>query len=444
MRCSPGIRLAAASVAALASVATLSAQEPPSLGTATSLGLGGLTEARFAESALWNPALPAIFDGPMNSISLLNVNLEPAGNPYTLIDTGRRLHRLRSGEGPVDLDGRLVQRFRARTGSDGISRLVAGGQVQWLGLHARDLVLSLTSQGLLSSTVPDRFLAGLTEPGSPGAEELRSLPEHGSRRYTSSTLAVAKGHDMGALPLLGRSWTGVGLKASRIHDHAHGRFGYAAASDGVEGDMPKYAEVGVRNTHAYGLDFGLVSHPAPPLLLSVAISNAYQRTARGMDDESAYRDVSALMPGPDGSAMVVRGRRGVDADDNDAAWIEDAESLARSNHFMPSLRLGGALETAAGRVLVGHTAPLERSESIDRAGSLRYSVGFQSNAPDRSRISFGRRFDGTRSIEVGTQRGFCEGRLAMGAGYHFGSGPRRMSMTFSWSRGQPPCGSLRP
>src|SRR5690606_20431349 len=179
----------------------LAGQQPLPMGTGAGGGLGAMTEARLSETASWNPALAAIFDGPMTSISLLGVHIEPgsAKLAHDLTRTGWRLIG-----SPVSVIGdRERTLLRDWRSGDGMSRLRAGATVHWIGLHSRDLLIALASYASLNLNVPHPLL---TEMIGESATAIDATATREPRRSIVSVLSVAKGSDLGLLPYLGRTW----------------------------------------------------------------------------------------------------------------------------------------------------------------------------------------------------------------------------------------------
>lgn len=435
----------------------LAGQQPLPLGTGAGGGLGAMTEARLSEAASWNPALAAIFDGPMTSISLLGVHIEP-GSAKLAYDLTRMGWRLIGSPVSVigDRERTLLRDWRS---GDGMSRLRAGATVHWIGLHSRDLLISLASYAILDLNAPDPVLSAMIGE-SATAIDATAIKE--SRRSIVSVLSVAKGSDLGLLPYLGRTWVGATFKAGYVHDHAIGRFGYidpslVAFDDNGEPLDPAvsfrddetagfYSEVGVQGARIYGVDVGAVINPAPPILVSVTLANALQKASFDVAAEDLYgRTIAVAGEDEQGRGRAFTDRFLLDTTAEEKPWLSDAETLARSTHFTPLLRVGASIDTRSGRLIGGLSVPLEREHSLDRTSLDEYSFGWQSTSHRlQPRLVYTRQLDGSSGVLASIQRGFCSARLALGAGYmrrpHQG---HTVNLTVSWSHGSGPCGRFR-
>lgn len=441
---------------------TLLAQQPISTGSASAYGLGAMTEARLSEAALWNPALAGIFDGPMSSFTLLQFELE-AGNPTPLYALARLGQRFGGGSVLV-VDSRTRSFLGDLRSDDVLTRLRAGGVIHWLGLHSRDVLISLSSRAALDFRIPVVVLDVIT-----GPDRMFDLPEYdphlleqASVRTLSTTLAVAKGSDLGRIPYLGRTWAGVTAKATLVHEHALGGFrfgdGIAMATDSEGRPLDSsalvlnneigvlYNEISLRDTRVYGVDAGIVFSPWAPVLISASVANLLQVATLS----PALNDLYGRTIGFAGRDSLDNGRAFVhegvlDLWASNRPWYTDGEYLARATHFTPIFRGAMSIDTRQGRFLIGIGFPLERAYSLDRAALDEYSVGWQSlSSPARPRLVYTRRLDGTSGVLYGTQRGYCSDRLAWSAGWFRRSwGEHTFSVSLGWSRGRAPCGQFR-
>lgn len=440
------------------------AQQPLPIGTGVGAGLGAMTESRLSEAATWNPALAAIFDGPMTSMSAFGTHVEP-GAMRAAYDIGRLGWRL-FGE-PVSVmtarDQGALLRWRS---GGGVSRMRAEGAIQWLGLHSRDLLINLASYAYVDLNAPDHVLATMAGDAAgtvpaPSTQDIANAAKLESHRALASVLSIAKGSDLGLLPYLGRSWVGVTAKAAFVHDHALGRFGYADPelviydSDGVllspdavvapNEVAGLYSEVGVHGARIFGVDVGIVSNPTPPLVISLAIVNIFQKASLRIGSEDLYgRGVAFVGRDSAGNGRAFAVRHPLDLTESQRPWLADAEFLARGTHFTPVARLGTSIDTRSGRFIGGVSVPLERQYAMDRAALDEYSFGWQfTGHPLRPRVAYTRRLDGASGVFVGVHRGFCTDRLALGAGYVERPQGRTLSLSASWSRGSGLCGQFR-
>lgn len=458
----PGIALLVFCALALSDPRSLEAQQPSPSGSAAGYGLAAMTEARLSEAALWNPALAGIFDGPMSSFSLLQVGIEPGdwGRLRPFVNIGRRLV-----DDPVGvIDHEMGSLFEALRSDDALARLRAGGVVQWVGLHSRDVLISLSSQASLDYRIPGVALDIVTSP-----EATTELPDYDpqlldqvSTRMLATTLAVAKGTDLGRLPQLGRTWVGLTAKATLVHEHALGGFQFVDAailvsdSEGrpldpntrvMENEIGvQYSEVALRNARIYAVDVGFVSNPWPPVLVSVAIANLLQVATLSPDPDDFYsRAIGFAGRDSLGLGRAFTNRETLDLTAEHRPWFVDGEYLARATHFTPVIRGGLSVDTRQGRFILGAAIPLEREYSLDRRSLDEYTVAWQSlSSATRPRIAYTRRLDGTSGIMYGAQRGYCADRLAWSVGwFRRPGGEHSFNVTLGWSRGRAPCGHFR-
>jgi hypothetical protein len=435
------------------------AQRGPSVGSASGLGLGAMTEARGGESALWNPALAAIFDGPSSSWSVLSFHAEPgdfplAHNLYKNRDAMRASSRSLLGEGTRNT-------FMRWAGDRDVSNLTGTATVQWAGVHSQDLSVSLTSIMDLDVQLPSRALriAGGSESArldliSGGDMERASRLR--SRGSMVTVLAVGGGHSMGVIDYLGPTWIGGAFKASHVHSNVRGSVRYdeaavlARAPNGGlrhpgtiirSGEVGfEYSEVDVRSGRIYSFDAGAAFNPWGPLFVSATLANAVQWTSLNADGVVHRKFIFA---GADsvGTPMAFVEEERLESFSGDRPWLDQAESLVAATHFMPNLRVGASLDTYTGRFFGGVALPLSSDLSIDRHSSDQFSAGFQLFHDLQPRISYSRRFDGSQIFEVSGTRGGCLLSYSLGVGYiarpH---SPGSITLGFSRTAGQPPCG----
>jgi hypothetical protein len=452
--------LLVATLAALPVAAPLGAQATASIGTAAGLGTAAMTEARQAEAALWNPALAGIFDGPISSVSLLGFSVEPGAVPV-LPSIARLGYGLR-GDTTISLTPAVRSALGDWPGAGSAARYRGEGTVQWVGVHSRSLLLSLSSHGYQHARLPSR--AARIAAGDEDAlfsaiaqEEHAAALDLRSHRGAYTVLAVAKASDLGLLPLFGRTWVGVTGKGALVHDHAYGEVSMAPAAAllaahgmalpaGARAEAGQlgalYQERGVGRARIYGVDVGIVSHPLNPVLFSLAFANVYQYAS--LDQGVAY-ERTVVFGGTDTEGQPLAQSRYVRSEAiDDEVRLRSIEDLARRTHFLPVLRAGASLDTNMGRFLVGGALPMEREDAIDRYAHDRYSLAFQADGPSRGRISYSRRFDDSRKVAIALQSGTCEGRMTFEAGYlQVPDASPSFTIGASWSRGFAPCGLFR-
>lgn len=283
MRC----RIASvALIAALtASPFALEAQSTPSVGTATGWGVLGLTESRFGEALLWNPALLAMPDSDMGGFTAPSLDLSVAGR----------------GASPLGGGARAVSTLRgAAHGADDwtAGRSLAGGMegtVLWFGSHLPGFALSLDTRFHGRVRFPADAVSVLA-----GQDSLDAVTGTGEIRWGMSTsLTGGRALSIGHLPLLGWSWFGGAGRFTRVHSHAAGSLITGTAAEiaatlpdgslasAVEDEAAAAFDVPVllvEGGRILGVDVGLVSVPAPTMVLSLTATNVYQSAS--VDDGS--------------------------------------------------------------------------------------------------------------------------------------------------------------
>jgi hypothetical protein len=437
-----------------------SAQVPLPTGTAAGLGAAAMTEARLAEAALWNPALGGIFDGPISSVSLLGFAIDPGqpGMSESFARMGYKVHR----QQVFTLDQSIRDAFASWAGTSSAARFRADASIHWLGIHSRDMLLSLSSHLYEHAALPahaariiSRDEGALFESATPEVTQLAAgLP---SRRAASTVLAVAKAHDLGLLPVFGRAWVGATAKGALIHDHSAGFSSIAPAAALLGTEFPQhlatsrlqaeeqavlYRELGVENGRIYSFDVGMVAHPWRPILLSATLANIYQRAS--LEHGTAY-ERTLLFAGADGAGNTRVHRRTIALDElEDAESVRRAAEVARRTHFAPAIRAGASLDLELGRLLVGGSLPLESEESIDRHAHDHYSVAFQAHGPTNTRISYSKRHDTSSKVAFATSWGTCQSRLTVEVGYlQLQDAKSGFTVGGSWAKGNAPCGLFR-
>lgn len=442
----------------------LAGQRPLSIGTAAGYGLAALTEARTSEASLWNPALAAIFDGPMSSFTLLGLTMEPTsiGTTRALVEEGFRFSEPTAA--PVSADLRDLA-GKLSHGED----VRLNVQALWVGIHSRDLLITLSSQGYGTFSLPERASGIIrgeeTARRRPlSAPEFEQMDEHVERHAAASILAVAKGQDLGRVPLLGRTWVGGTLKAGYVHRNSRASYQYrdetvlipsdslgGAAGASVDAEAGAYGlaydEYVVRSAQVYSLDAGIVFNPRPYALLSLNLANLFQKAAIG---SGAIEHRQVVVAGRDSVGRTYAFSRTQrltreDIDAGSASRRRLIDGLARSTHFAPVATVGASVDTRMGRLMGGLTVPLETEPALFRPSLDRFSVAYQSlDSPLRPRVSYSVRFDGSVAITGGLQKGFCGDRWAVEAGWvRVPQQPDGVTIGLSWSRGGGPCGQFR-
>ena len=436
------------------------AQRAPSVGSAAGFGMGGMTEARGGEAILWNPALIGVFDGPSASWSVFAFNVEPADFPlahslYKNRNALREGSRRLLGEGTRDT-------FRKWAGNQDVSHLTGTGTIQWFGVQSEDLAVSLTSILDLDVQLPSRALriaagdeAARLDVISGGDMDRASRLD--SRGAMLSVLSVGTGQSVGVLDYLGPTWIGGAFKVAHVHSHVRGdvRFGEAsqlarAPNGGLrhpgmhirEGEVGfEYSELDVRSGRIYSFDAGAAFNPWGPVFVSATLANAVQWNSLSADGVIYRRFIFAGADSTSNPMAFVEEER-LESFSGDRPWISDAEHLVAATHLMPSLRIGASLDTYTGRFYAAGALALSSDIAIDRHASDQLSFGFQLFHELEPRLSYTRRFDGSQVFEIGGARGGCLLSYSASVGYiarpH---APGSITLSFSRSQGQPPCGT---
>jgi hypothetical protein len=448
----------------LVSARVARAQQPVQAGTAAGLGLGAMTEARFGESSLWNPALGGIFDGPMRSYSLLT-GTGSLNDPRKAVDFYQFFpHLSRDSVGVIDGPRRTA--LESLLGAE-VSRVSHDFALQWLGVQDREFTLAVTTYGHTDLRIPSRAAristgdnVAITE-GVSGAD-LQQAVTNPSREWLATVFSAARAKDMGMQPVLGRLWIGAATKVTLLHASSLGHWEYSAASDinagtgGLPldpsarthaGDMgATYTDVLLSHAKMYGLDLGAVFNPTPPVLMSVALTNLFQKASVS----TASQDLRQRKVGFAGLDSLGHTRSfGTDSvlNPSDAVrpWFADAEYLARSAKFTPMLRASMSLEAAVGRLMVGYAHRMQTFSALDAEDGTRLTLGWMApRLPLRPRVTYSALFDGSSMIGLGIQQGWCGDRIALGSNLvRRVDGTRELQASIGWSRGELPCGMFR-
>ena len=250
-------------VAVFCAAARASAQAPSSLGTAAGVAGTGVTKARRADAALWNPALVGIYDGPQRTTSLFAVDAAtlPRGRAF---DAAARLGLL-SGRVEEDRLGFLSGPIVWGSGDP-----EADLQVRWAAVQSRGLAISLDTRFAASASLPEGLadhlgLDGVAQETWQGGSTSRSL---------SSVLTVARGTFLGELPVFGRVWAGGAVKGWWVHEFATGAF---------QADLPAvdvYRETALGKVGGAGFDVGVAGRTTGRVWYGVAVSNVYATSFR--------------------------------------------------------------------------------------------------------------------------------------------------------------------
>lgn len=472
MTCLPAPRLSrgsrarvAASIALVLAPAGVHAQQPLSLGSAAGFGIGAVTEARLGEAVLWNPALLAIYDGPLRAYSVGNLAL--GGGPWrpakSLLDVRRDANAVEARSFAPGAASQLL----GWVGDRDTRRASATAGIEWLSLQAPTLGITLTSSAHAAGWIPQRAAAQIAGAPSaimfaPTAADSTSAAHHSSA-YAVTTLGIGKATDLGTLPVLGRVWAGMTAKASLVHVASEGRFSFGDAvgmTTGSAGEsmLPRagiasgqsatrYTELSVVNPLLYGLDAGVVIQPLPSVVLGASLANALQY---GTFRHSATpaRLTTVVIAGRDsatGTGAHIATREQIDTASALPAWWAGADALAQRAHFAPVGRASASFEGDGARVVLGVALPFESRPSLDGDDIGAWSVSVvNTSSASHPRVGYTRRRDGSSVTEMAYEEGSCGLRHGMSFGVE-----RRPDQSavwhvgISWTRGTPPCGSFR-
>lgn len=426
------------------------AQTPLNVGSASGWGIGAMTEARFGESVLWNPALVALPDVASSSFGLLQfdgVAELTRDTPAGFIGPGwGMLRQKKSDEGFADewlFDDRAYSMFGGR----------ARGSVVWLSGHLEEFGFSATSTFYGDFALPVRALHILNGSiaGSATPSDLSVAESFPSDYGAYTTLALARSEYLGRFGPLGHTWVGASIKYTFIHRTARGRVRYGDADEiaqslpfdfaGAELSAPQahafvYDIWEVRDGRAVGADVGLVSNPFGQLLVSAALSNVYQSTSFE-PNRIALNQFWSL-----GRENGYEGMRG-EGREQDIVLPEGVDDylpeLVKDMHFPRVARIGAALDVRKVRLAAGFAVPIEDGDAIGRddmselGGSIAYMGKFS------PRASYERRMDGASVYSVGAQLGTCGKILRAGLSFIDGTS-RGLGLSLGVTLGAPPCG----
>lgn len=433
-----------------ASFSTASAQTPPSVGSAAGWGLGGMTEARFGESVLWNPALVALPDVSTSSLGFLQFD---------------GIAELRSDTPPgfVSPSWDVLRRKESEAGfvndllaSEDLPPIFGGrirGSVVWLSGHMEEFGFLATSTIYGDFSLPVRALHILNGSisGTPMLDDLIVAESYPSDYGAYTTLALARSEYIGRVGILGHLWVGAGIKYSFIHRVARGRVRYGEADEIAQSLPFEIANAPLVDPHAYafvydiwevsggralGGDVGILSNPFGQLLVSVSLSNVYQSTSFEPNN-IAFSQFWSLGRENGYESMKWESRT------QDIVLPEGVEQylfeLVGDMHFPRMLRAGVALDVRSFRLVGGYAFPIEGGRAIGRdwsselGGSIAYVGRFS------PRISYERRLDGANVYSLGAQFGTCGRVVRTGFSYVDGEA-RGVGMTIAVTFGAPPCG----
>ena len=380
-------------VAVFCAAARASAQAPSSLGTAAGVAGTGVTEARRADAALWNPALVGIYDGPQRTTSLFAVDAAtlPRGRA---LDAAARLGLL-SGRVEEDRLGFLSGPIVWGSGDP-----EADLQVRWAAVQSRDLAISLDTRFAASASLPeglaDRLgLDGVAEETWQGGSTSRSL---------SSVLTVARGTFLGELPVFGRVWAGGAVKGWWVHEFATGAF---------QADLPAvdvYRETVLGKVGGAGLDVGVAGRTTGRVWYGVAVSNVYSTSFRP-GSGARTRQVQAV--DVDGTVEFRQTwSAAIRDDDPDPDAVARADALWDATRYPAVLRAGLAWENRWGTVAAALSERLSDG-GLDPQGSEPAKSVAWHDATSRFRLAYGWGAE-TSVVSAAVSAGRCNRRWTAG------------------------------
>jgi hypothetical protein len=381
------IRILAAAAFLCSVAATSHAQQPLAVGSATALGDAAVTEARRTDAA-WNPALAAIYDGPLSSYSLLAVDLSAA-------PAGSWARPARS----LGLDG--LPSVLGRLGAHGAGGGAFGaGGVQWLATQHREFVISISSHYVAGGGIPEAIGASFGD--APAA-----APSGGDStvRASSTVLAITRGAYLGKLPLLGGLWLGATAKGWWVHSYARGAFRASTPGEDV------YREVVLRNVPGYGLDLGVVAQPVERVSLGASVTNVFSAAVRPKNGPRV-RTVSVL-PGEGGVEVTASYGPFLGTADDSTEDAGLARDLWESASFPAVLRAGGTVETDAGSFSAAARSTLSEGGLDPEWDAARYTLAYRGPAafPVSASYAYG---NWAKTVGLGVRVGGCQRRWNLG------------------------------
>ena len=387
------IRRTIFAAAALCAAAGAShAQQPLAVGTATGLGGAAVTEARRTDAPLWNPALVAVYDGPLSSYSALAVDVDAfPSRAWREPARALGLEGLPSGVGWL---GGL---------RPGAGAAVAAGRVQWLATQHRDFALSVSSHHVAAGDIP----AGIGTPLSGSAEVAGPAAPDSTQRSSATVLAVTRGAHVGRLPVVGALWVGATAKGWWLHSYARGAF------RGTEPAEEVYREVGIQNVPGWGLDLGVVAQPFARVRLGASVSNAVSGAFRPKNGPRVR--LVSVVPGEEGGLEVTETHGPyLGAEDDGTEEGRLGRELWESVAFPAVLRVGGTIETDAGAFSAALRTDLAGGGLEPGWDATPYTLAYAGTGAFPLRASYAWGGD-TRLVSVGMRLGRCERRWHLGA-----------------------------
>lgn len=386
------------------------AQNPSNVASAGGWGALGLTEARFGESLVWNPALSALPDVREQSFTPPAIELEMLGDSWKAWKSGSSALSVLRGDAKAATDW-------VAHASEGLYG-GASGSVLWFGAHSKGFALALTTQGRSLLDLPARATAALA-----GAETADTA-ETGFARYSLTTTAqIGRAFSVGVLPLLGYSWFGVSGKYTMVHRHSAGTASFGTASE-VAAMLPSSADVDITDPYAAGFDIpvmdvtsgrvigadvGLVANPGGAALLSVTATNVYQSATVG-DDALKRRHIYSL------GAANQPGGPGVESEDVDARNLTGTE-LERFEEHVMAMRFPRVVRGAFSfdlrdvRLGVAGAVPYEDGDAIGLAATEKWGAAIALlRSSITPRLAFQEARDGTYRLSLGATHHSCGGR----------------------------------
>lgn len=401
------------------------AQWTPAAGSLTGLPSQSPTEGRQGAGPFVNPASLSIWDGPVNALDLFQMSGDLRQASW--LTTRKRLLSDPAGGATVRLSQQQANALAGLTTAD----LPAQGHamtsgVRWVGLQSKSLSLAVQTTTLSQLAIPER--AGLMLRGD--ASSIPGLPTPtdsseaagGLQQQTVSTAIAGLGS--GWTSGRAKTWTGISVKGSWIHNATLGQFRVADVSaltplpgmDSPLGDAGlQWQELSVRNVFLWGADLGLLVQTDEGAFLSISASNVYQRNQMSTAEASAFTRTQLDLPLRDGGQwMGLLARETFNGNTLSGTRRAQADSLADMLRFTPTIRIGGSQEIPGGRLVLGYTHALDRRRSLDAPTIERWNVGFASAGSTSLRLGLAERLTGERVWSAGAWRRHCQ--VAMGVG----------------------------
>jgi hypothetical protein len=375
-------------VGALAALASsLSAQQPLSVGTATSLGDAAVTEGRRTE-ATWNPALAGIYDGPVSSFSMLGLDI--ASTPARRwIGPAQRL-----GVDGIPPSIRWLGGF----GPSGSASVGAGG-VQWLASQHREYALTISSQYVATAAVPNEVAQAL------GGDSAAVSPLAGDSavRAVATVASLARGAYAGRLPVLGRLWFGASIKGWWLHSYARGAFD-------AGGDA--YEEMVLQDVPGYGVDAGFVAAPADGFRVAASVTNVFAGVVR---PKRGPRLRTVSLATDSAGAVVVNQVYGpyLGREDDGTEAAGAAQRMWEDLSFPSVLRAGISFRTGAGTIAAAARSTLRDGGLDPEWLSTPYTVAYAGPEAFPVRVSVGGG-GSVRAGSLGVRLGSCRRRWEIG------------------------------